>query len=370
MAIPIKRGMERLPGGLMLVPLLIGALINTLAPGTGDFFGSFTGALFTGLTALLAVFYVCLGATLDVRATPYIARKGGVLLAAKLAFAVIAGVVAGRLLREAPVPGGVLAGLSALAVVAALCDTNGGLYMSLMGQFGRNRDVGAYSLMSLESGPFFTMVILGVAGLSAFPWQTLLGAVLPLLVGMLLGNLDPDMRAFLAPLVPAMVPFLGLSLGFTLDLRDVWKAGLLGVVLGVFVVLAGGTVLLMADRLSGGSGVAGLAAASTAGNAAVVPAVVAHANPAYAPAAGPATVLVAASVVVTAVLCPVVTAFWYRRVAGPEGTDAAGGRLGDPRGEVTAEHAGTERGDLDGAATTPVPPPRPAADERSTTEER
>jgi 2-keto-3-deoxygluconate permease len=183
-----------------------------------------------------------------------------------------------------------------------------------MGQFGRNRDVGAYSVMSLESGPFLTMLILGIAGLSAFPWQALVGAILPLALGMLLGNLDPSLRRFLAPAVPALIPFLGLTLGLTIDLTAVWQAGLLGLALGLFVVSAGGAVLLAADKLSGGDGIAGLAAATTAGNAAVVPVIVAQANPAYASAAQSATVLVASSMVVTAILCPLVTVFWARRV--------------------------------------------------------
>ncbi|SDO33992.1 2-keto-3-deoxygluconate permease [Paenibacillus sp. yr247] len=34
--------------------------------------------------------------------------------------------------------------------------------MALMGQFGKKEDVGAYSIMSLESGPFLTMITLGV----------------------------------------------------------------------------------------------------------------------------------------------------------------------------------------------------------------
>jgi 2-keto-3-deoxygluconate permease len=80
------------------------------------------------------------------------------------------------------------------------------------------------------------------------------------------------------------------------------------------VVFVGGTVLLLADKLTGGDGVAGLAAATTAGNAALVPAIVATANPVYAPAAEHATVLVAASVVVSAILCPIVTSAWARRV--------------------------------------------------------
>jgi 2-keto-3-deoxygluconate permease len=310
----IKAGMEKVPGGLMLIPLLVGAVIHTLAPDAGLFFGSFTGAMFIGLAPILGVFYVCLGATLDVRATAYIAKKGGTLLGSKIVFAAIVGVVLGRFMSEAPISGGLLSGLSVLAVVAALSDTNGGLYMSLMGQFGRNRDVGAYSVMSLESGPFITMLILGIAGLSAFPWQALVGAILPLALGMLLGNLDPSMRKFLAPAVPALIPFLGLTLGLTINLTAVWQAGLLGLALGLFVVLAGGAVLLGADKLSRGDGIAGLAAATTAGNAAVVPVIVAQANPAYASAAPSATVLVASSVVVTAILCPLVTVFWARVV--------------------------------------------------------
>ncbi|RCG17719.1 2-keto-3-deoxygluconate permease [Streptomyces diacarni] len=317
----------------MLVPMLVGAVVHTAAPGSGEFFGSFTGALYTGLPAILAVFYICLGSTLDVKAAPYIAKKGGVLLGTKVVFALLVGIVLGRLLGESPVSGGAFAGLSTLAVVAALNDTNGGLYMSLMAQFGRKRDVGAYSVMSLESGPFLSMVTLGVAGLSAVPWQTLVGAILPLVLGMLLGNLDPEVRRFLAPAVPAIVPFLGLSLGLTLNLTAVWEAGLLGIGLGLFVVLAGGAALLLADKASGGDGIAGLAAATTAGNAAVVPSIVAAANPVYAPAAQSATVLIASSVVVTSILCPVITAVGARRIlkqppAGEEADEptADGGR--------------------------------------------
>lgn len=111
-----------------------------------------------------------------------------------------------------------------------------------------------------------------------------------------------------------MVPFLGLVLGLTINLNAVVEAGLLGITLGLFVVFVGGAVLLLADKLTGGDGVTGLAAVTTAGNAALVPAIIATANPVYAPAAEHATVLVAASVVVSAVLCPIVTSAWAKRV--------------------------------------------------------
>ncbi|MDP4002753.1 2-keto-3-deoxygluconate permease [Methylobacterium sp. NEAU K] len=328
MQIPIKRAVESVPGGMMVVPLMVGALIATFFPGTPKFFGSFTGALFSGALTILAVFYVCMGASIDFRATPYIVKKGGTLLIVKIGIALILGLVFGRVLGEAPVAAGMFAGLSTLAVVASMNDTNGGLYMALMGQYGRPRDVGAYTVMSLESGPFLTMVTLGVAGLSAFPWQTLVGAVLPLLVGMVIGNLDREMRAFLSRAIPVMIPFFAFALGAGLDLTKVWQAGLLGLAMGVAVVVATGIPLFLADRLTGGTGVAGVAAASTAGNAAAVPAIVAAANPAYADAAGPATILVAACVVVTAILVPVVTA-WTARVVG-RGEDAPDGSAEEP----------------------------------------
>ena len=316
--VPIKRAIERVPGGLMVVPLLTGALFATFLPGAPQFFGSFTGALFTGALPILAVFFVCTGANIDFHATPYILKKGGTLFATKVGLGILLGVLFGRLLGEAPVSAGMFAGISTLAIVAAMNDTNGGLYMALMGQYGHPRDVVSYSVMSLESGPFLTMLTLGVAGLSAFPWPTLVGGILPLLVGMAIGNLDRDMREFLSRAIPVLIPFFAFALGANLDLGKVWLAGLLGLALGVGVVVITGIPLFFAARLTGGNGVAGVAAASTAGNAVAVPAIIASANPAYADAAAKATILVAASVVVTAILVPLVTAWTARRVGNPE----------------------------------------------------
>jgi 2-keto-3-deoxygluconate permease len=83
---------------------------------------------------------------------------------------------------------------------------------------------------------------------------------------------------------------------------------------GVFVFVVSGGTLFVTDKLIGGNGLAGLAAASTAGNAAAVPALVAAANPAYKAAADKATILVAASIVVTALLTPIVTAAYHRHL--------------------------------------------------------
>jgi 2-keto-3-deoxygluconate permease len=134
-------------------------------------------------------------------------------------------------------------------------------------------------------------------------------------------TLHREIRELLGRAVLVMIPFFAFGFGTSLDLSKVWQARLLRLLLGLAVVVLTGIALIRADRLTGGTGLADIAAASTAGNTAAVPPIVASANQAYAPAAPAPTILVAACVVVTAILVPVVTHWWASRVR-------VGGRTG------------------------------------------
>ncbi|MCG7213158.1 2-keto-3-deoxygluconate permease [Paenibacillus mucilaginosus] len=306
----LKRMIERVPGGMMLIPLLLGALINTFFPNTAGFFGSFTEGIFKGALPFIALNIFCLGTQMDFKVAPAIAKKGGALLLSKVGIAAVVGIIAGKMIGDGVIWGG----LSVLAIVVAMNDTNGGLYVSLMNQFGKKEEVGATTIMALETGPFITMLTLGLAGISAFPWQYMVGAILPLILGMIIGNLDKDMRTLFSKGNAMLIPFIGFTLGNGINLTKVYQAGLTGIALGIFVVLVTGGACFIADRLTGGNGVAGIAAATTAGNAATVPAVIAAANPQYAEAAPSATVVVASCVVVTAIIVPILTAWWANRM--------------------------------------------------------
>lgn len=310
----IKQTIERIPGGMMIVPLLIGAIIRTCFPGLftlPEFKSSFTGGLLTGTLPLLAAFYVCLGSTIKFKDTGYVLKKGAALWAGKI----ITTFIIGYLIKTfIPDQNNVFLGLSALAIVAAFSDTNGGLYMALMSQFTeKTENVAAYSIMSLESGPFFTMMILGVVGLASFPILAFVFALIPLIIGMILGNLDDEFADFLSKGYTVLIPLFALPLGAAIDLTQVVKAGWAGIILGFMVVFITGSVLYALDHLTGGDGVAGIAASSTAGNAASVPLVVAAVYPAYAEIASVATVQIAAAVIVTAILTPALTAWLANR---------------------------------------------------------
>ncbi|MFL7980244.1 2-keto-3-deoxygluconate permease, partial [Xanthomonas vasicola] len=76
----LKATVERLPGGMMLVPLLLGALCHTLWPQAGSTLGSFSNGLISGTVPILAVWFFCMGATIQLRASGRVLRRSGSLV--------------------------------------------------------------------------------------------------------------------------------------------------------------------------------------------------------------------------------------------------------------------------------------------------
>ncbi len=311
----IKRAIEKIPGGMMLVPLFIGAICHTFAPDSGKYFGSFTNGLIAGTVPILAVWFFCMGASIKLSATGTVLRKSGTLVVTKIAVAWVVAALASHFIPENGVEFGFFAGLSTLALVASMDMTNGGLYASIMQQYGTKEEAGAFVLMSLESGPLMTMIILGTAGIASFEPHVFLGAVLPFLVGFALGNLDPELREFFGKAVQTLIPFFAFALGNTINLAVIAQTGLLGVALGVAVIIVTGIPLMLADKfIGGGDGTAGIAASSSAGAAVATPVLIAEMVPQFKAAAPAATALVATSVIVTSILVPIITAMWARRM--------------------------------------------------------
>lgn len=316
----IKKAIDKIPGGMMLVPLFLGAIIHTAVPGASDYFGGFTKGLMTGTVPILAVWFFCMGAAINVKATGTVLRKSGTLVLTKILVAWVVAMIAIQFLPEGGVQTGFFAGFSVLAIISAMDMTNGGLYASIMQQYGTKEESGAFVLMSLESGPLVTMLILGSTGVAVFEPQLFIGAVLPFLIGFILGNLDSELREYFGKATQALIPFFGFALGCSIDLGVIIDTGLLGILLGIFVIIVTGVPLILADKFIGkGNGTAGIAASSTAGAAVANPMLVANMKPEFLPAAEAATALVAASVIVTAILVPVITAYYsdYMRKKNP-----------------------------------------------------
>jgi len=312
--------MSVIPGALMLIPLFLGATINTFFPQVLEV-GSFTTALFRdGTAALLGLFFFCLGSQLDVRTTGPTLEKGVAILIGKVGIGIAAGLAVAFL-----APGGSLLGLTPLAIIAAMTNSNGALFAALTGQYGNKTDRATVAVIALNDGPFITMIALGTAGLASFPLQDLIGLVLPLALGFILGNLSRTAREFLSVGESLLIPFLGFVVGRSIDFSTLVTSGMQGILLGLATVLISGPASMLVlwcfhalhrrPRKTRNL-IAGMAEGTTAGNAIATPAALALADPAYQAIESVATAQIAAAVVTTSILIPFAVALvakWQQR---------------------------------------------------------
>ena len=286
----ILQAVKKIPGGLMVVPLLLGAIVNTFFGNVlwSAFDGTFTTYLWkSGAMPILAVFIFCNATTINFKKAGVTVYKGMLITAVKVGVGIIIGLICGTLFGEK----GFL-GLSTLAIVGALANSNGGLYAALAGEYGDATDVGAVSILSINDGPFFTMVALGAAGVAKIPMSILIGCIVPVIVGCILGNLDEDIRKFCEPGATMLIPFFAFPLGAGLNIMNLLKAGGPGILLGVACTLITGLAgylvykLLRMDHPDVDATLLAVAEAATA--------------------------QITAAIIVTAILCPVLVSYLHK----------------------------------------------------------
>jgi 2-keto-3-deoxygluconate permease len=315
----ILKSIQKIPGGMMIVPLVLASLINTFAPEALKI-GSYTSAIFSnaGLQAMIGLQLFFIGTKLKVRQAPEALKRGGVLLIAKYAAGAIVGLLIAKLFGLAGIMG-----ISALAIISTMTGANGALYLSLMSEYGDTADSAAMSLLNIHDGPFLTMLTLGVTGLAHIPLINLVAAILPLFIGAILGNLDSNFEKLFSPGLAVVIPFIGFTIGAGIDLGNVIKAGSAGIILGLAVIVFGGGLTFLADRfILRRPGYAGAALSSSSGNSIATPAALAVIDHTYQPFVQSATVEIASAVVLTALLVPFITTFVAKRYGSGKPSDS------------------------------------------------
>ena len=231
----ILKLVQKVPGGMMIIPLIPGALCNSFIPRAIEIGGFTTDLLKNGVNAFVAMFFVCSGSQIKLReaATPLV--RGTVLCAAKIAIGAIIGLVVAKVWGM----NGVL-GLSPLALVSAITNSSGTLYVSLAQEFGDKNDVAAIGPLCINDLPFVTMVVFGAAGLAEIPIMSLIASLFPLILGIILGNIDENIRKFLAPGCNVIIPFVAFALGANLRFQSLLTAGMSGILLGIITVVTTG----------------------------------------------------------------------------------------------------------------------------------
>ena len=311
--VPILDTINKVPGGLMVIPLVLGVVCNSLFP---EFLaiGSFTTALFkNGSNALIATLFFCSGAQIQFKSAGQSLWKGIVLNTSKVVFGVSLGVI----LAKIGGPGAVVLGMTPLALIGCMSNSNGGLYTALATKYGTKTDVGAIAVISSNDGPFFEMLFMGLTGVANIPLMTLIACIFPIFVGMILGNLDNKIRDFLKPGMLISIFLFSFPLGAGMNFKTLITAGIPGLLLGVLTVLWTGipsyfVYKLLIKKEHRRSCAVGAAVGTSAGNSVATPAAIAAVDATWEPYAAAATAQCAASVVVTALLTPFVVNWLYK----------------------------------------------------------
>lgn len=299
--------MSSIPGATILVPLLLGCLLNTLFPDLFKTLGSFTlGMTQNGASPLVGAFLLIVGTTISFKSAPAAAARGAIIIIVKQVV-----VIAVALLVL--FTGDNFLGLSAMVILAACTGANNAMYAGLMGTMGTEVERGAVAITTLVVGPPVTMIVLGAAGQAPIGW-TLVGAILPIVVGIILGNVFPSFKRMMAPALTGIIVLTFFSMGTTMTFGQLVAGGLPGILLGVICSVVFAIPAVFVDRLTGGTGVAGAAISSCAGANVATPAAMANVNEALygGDVLAVATAQVAACAIVTAILTPLVTSFVYK----------------------------------------------------------
>lgn len=267
--------MKKLPAGTLLVPMLVSALLHTIWPElfhiggiTEDFLGGRSINFIVGMLTFSS------GLIIDMTSFKTMLKRHGVIMLVKLILVVLVSLLYAKLFGQQ----GIL-GISAVAFTVAMVSMNPAMYISLVDDFGKEVDKAAFAFTGLFSIPVIPVLIYSFNGQGTVDWMPILSTILPLLLGIILGNLDPDFRDLFGGTVVILLPLLGWNMGQGMNLITAFQAGFSGIVLGILYYVFTSSIVIFDQKVLKNDGIAPMAMNSVAALSTSIPAILAQSIP-------------------------------------------------------------------------------------------
>lgn len=267
--------MKKLPAGTLLVPMLISALLATVWPDllhiggiTEDFLGGRSINFIVGMLTFSS------GLNIDFDSFKKILKRHGSIMLVKLVLVTVLSLLYARFFGQ----GGIL-GISAVAFTVAMVSMNPAMYISLVDDFGTEVDKAAFGFTGLFSIPVIPVLIYSFNGQGAVDWMPIISTIVPLVLGIILGNMDTDFRDLFGGSVAILLPILGWNMGQGMNLITALQAGFSGVALGVLYYLFMSVLVIFDTRVLKNDGIAPMAMNSVAALSTSIPAILAQSIP-------------------------------------------------------------------------------------------
>lgn len=297
--------LKKVPGGFIIVPLLLAIAINTIFPEFLMIGGPATALLKQGNQAMMGLFLIICGSSINFKQAGEPLYKGSVLLVLKFVVGAGVGWIVGHFFGVA----GIL-GLTPFALIAALTSSNSSLYIALASEYGNSSDTGAISVFCIKDGPFITMVAMGMTGLASIPWQQIVAMIIPLLIGAFWGNFDKSFRDLCAQAQPLVIIFMSFAIGANTSVGTILQAGFSGILLGALALVLGIAYFFIYNLLLKKKTPLGAVLGTVAANSALTPGIVAAADPSLAKYADMATAQCATASIITLLIAPFLVAYF------------------------------------------------------------
>ncbi|AMB95117.1 2-keto-3-deoxygluconate permease [Aerococcus urinae] len=301
----LKR-IAKIPAGTFLVPMIISMLLISFFPGMYDVFGGTTQSAFQqGTSAVIGFLVFAAGTTLDFKKIGPLLKRHLPMVVFKLLLSTLY-ILAFYWLFGVE---GVL-GINLLTFACVIYSLNPAVALAIHNEYGDQQFGAVYGIYGILGMSFTPLILLSVltanGGGAGIDWDPIISIFLPLIVGALLGNIDPDFADFFSPLIGKLLPFLGWNLGVGMNLMDAVSSGLSGLVMaGLFMVLMLPLILFDKYVTKVNDGVDGVAIWNVAGMSVANPAIIGAALPvAFATQVTSATAIVMMVCIITSLASP------------------------------------------------------------------
>lgn len=299
---------KKFPGGSMLFPMALAAVINTIYPQV-RLLGYPTSALFSssGTMLLIAMILCLIGLQFRLEQLKLLVKSGAMIIFLKLFISIVTGFF---ILHFFGLDG--FWGISALALVAAISSVNPGIYLALMKSYGNENDISYFTLLNLIGLPFVPISILGFTSGNGIDYISIVSTLVPFFIGVILRSLDLSMEKYSDKGIKLLIPFLGFCLGANINLTVAFKAVGTGMVLLIIFLLVNNLVLFIIERyFFKREGYLSIAISCIAGLSIAVPELMAELDPVYLPYVETAKSQLAFAAIFSALIVPL----WVKRLA-------------------------------------------------------
>lgn len=294
--------LEKVPGRNLLYPMLITSVFYTFFPSIltvgepfSNFFESNTTLFLIGIVLFVS------GSQIDYQSIPKVGKIILPLAIVKIGLALLLCILWNYLFEENQG-----FGLSVVTIISTIMSCNPGLYLALLGNNASEVEKGIFPILNILMLPAIPLFILSIGQEGVSIIKPLVGNLLPVMIGIVVGNAFPPIKEMYKPLTSLLLPFLGISFGSKINLLtalESWSSGLLLTIL--FYIVAVLPLYFVDKKLNSNGGRISLGMGSVAAFSISVPTFISTYMPIKSEELSTSSTQIAFVVILTSIFTPI-----------------------------------------------------------------